>query len=72
MLTIPSHTIWEDMEKAELVSVAPACGLYLHGITYKATEEWEQTARVSLNPRGVELKTFFDDRKYEINKLLEI
>lgn len=71
MLTIPSHTIWENMEKEKLVSVAPACGLHLHSIIYKSAEEWDATSILE-NARGVNLKPFFSDRKYKINKLLKI
>lgn len=64
MLTIPSHTIWENMESENLVSVAPACGLYLHSIIYKSAEEWDETIRGG--------KPFFVDRTYKINNLLNI
>lgn len=55
------------MEKDGLVLTAPACGLYLGNIVYKAEEEWDRN-EVRMSPRGVQNRTFWDNRQYEIRK----
>lgn len=65
MLTIPSHGIWPLMERQNLVTTAPACGLFLHSIVYKAEEEF---GKVQENTRGVQDQSFFDNRLYGVRK----
>lgn len=63
MLTIPSHEMWTQMERANLVTVAPGCGLYLHSIAYKPEDEWDLNAVIE-NPRGMAIRSFLENRQY--------
>lgn len=61
MLTIPSHTIWNEMNTKKILYTAPAHGLYFTGVVYKPKKEWNLKEIVE-NPRGVRLKSFFENR----------
>lgn len=49
------------MDRKHLLYTAPAHGLYFTGVEYKPKEEWNLKEIVE-SPRGVRLKSFFDNR----------